>query len=192
MKKRKKFNLSEALADIVFELVVILVLLGVGYLVCMLLEPIFSVNLSDLELIAFIGWIAVILLFVAAVIISKLFKKKSGVTHQMKLAPAPFSMIKSGQKTIELRLLDEKRQKIKVGDTIVFTNTETKDTLTVTVKKLHKFASFTELYSKLDLLQCGYTAETVKTASPEDMNQYYSLEKQEKYGVLGIEILIKP
>ncbi|MBR2861735.1 MAG: ASCH domain-containing protein [Clostridia bacterium] len=110
----------------------------------------------------------------------------------MKLAPAPFSMIKSGQKTIELRLLDEKRQKIKVGDTIVFTNTETKDTLTVTVKKLHKFASFTELYSKLDLLQCGYTAETVKTASPEDMNQYYSLEKQEKYGVLGIEILIKP
>ena len=47
--------------------------------------------------------------------------------HNMKLNPYPFEMIKSGQKTIELRLLDEKRQLIKVGDTIVFTNTSTNE-----------------------------------------------------------------
>ena len=41
----------------------------------------------------------------------------------MKLNPAPFAMIKSGKKTIELRLFDEKRQQIKAGDAIEFTNT---------------------------------------------------------------------
>lgn len=41
--------------------------------------------------------------------------------HQMKLVDAPFELIRSGQKTIELRLNDEKRQIIKIGDFIVFT-----------------------------------------------------------------------
>ena len=40
--------------------------------------------------------------------------------HNMKLQPEPLEMIKSGQKTYELRLWDAKRQKISVGDTIEF------------------------------------------------------------------------
>ena len=44
--------------------------------------------------------------------------------HFMKLDPQPFESIKSGEKTIELRLFDEKRQLINVGDTIVFTDTQ--------------------------------------------------------------------
>ena len=40
-----------------------------------------------------------------------IFKKKK-TTHAMNLNPAPFEMIKRGAKTIELRLFDEKRQKI--------------------------------------------------------------------------------
>lgn len=40
--------------------------------------------------------------------------------HNMKLQPEPFEMIKCGQKTYELRLLDTKRQKVSVGDTMVF------------------------------------------------------------------------
>ena len=46
------------------------------------------------------------------------------MNHNMNLSPVPFEMIKSGQKTIELRLNDEKRQRIKTGDTIIFSNTE--------------------------------------------------------------------
>ena len=38
----------------------------------------------------------------------------------MKLNKEPFEKIKSGEKTIELRLYDEKRRKIKAGDTICF------------------------------------------------------------------------
>ncbi|MBQ8768406.1 MAG: ASCH domain-containing protein [Oscillospiraceae bacterium] len=108
--------------------------------------------------------------------------------HSMKLHADPFEKIKSGEKTIELRLYDEKRQQIKTGDCIVFTNTATGEQLYKTVKKLHLFASFEELYQNLPLLQCGYTAEDVATAHPDDMAQYYSAEEQEKYGVVGIEL----
>ena len=55
---------------------------------------------------------------------------------------------------------------------------------------LHLFKNFGELYAALPLLRCGYTEETIGTAIPEDMNQYYSVEEQARYGVVGIEIRI--
>ena len=108
--------------------------------------------------------------------------------HSMKLHPLPFAMIKSGKKTIELRLFDEKRQLLRAGDVIVFTNTATGETLQATVLKLHRFDSFEDLYKTLPLLQCGYTAEDIDTAHPSDMEQYYSAEEQQTYGVVGIEL----
>ena len=39
--------------------------------------------------------------------------------HKMNLAAEPFEQIASGRKTIEMRLLDEKRQKLMIGDLIV-------------------------------------------------------------------------
>jgi len=108
--------------------------------------------------------------------------------HNMKLHSTPFEMIKSGEKTIELRLFDEKRQQVKVGDKIIFTNTTTGETLNRTVVKLHRFDSFEELYKSLPLLQCGYTVNDVDSAKPSDMEQYYSIEEQNQYGVVGIEL----
>ena len=108
--------------------------------------------------------------------------------YKKNLNPEPFEMIKSWTKTIELRLFDEKRQKIKVGDCIVFTETVTGEKLSVKVEKLHRFDSFDELYKSLPLLECGYTEKTVADAKPSDMQKYYSLEEQKKYGVVGIEI----
>ena len=108
--------------------------------------------------------------------------------HEMKLQPQPFSMIKSGEKTIELRLFDEKRQKIKAGDKIVFTNSQTGETLNMVVVKLHVFSNFAQLYASLPLLECGYTAQDIGTAHPSDMEQYYSVQEQSKYGVVGIEL----
>ncbi|MGN1131668.1 MAG: ASCH domain-containing protein [Ruminococcus sp.] len=113
------------------------------------------------------------------------------MTHNMKLNPEPFNMISSGQKTIELRLNDEKRQMIKIGDEIVFTNTsDSEQKITAVVVDLHKFNSFKELYSALPLLKCGYTEKDIIKANPKDMELYYSKEQQKKYGVLGIEIRV--
>jgi len=109
----------------------------------------------------------------------------------MNLNPHPFRAISEGKKTIELRLFDEKRRLINVGDQIVFTNTDNEDQrITVQVIGLHKFDSFDELYKNLPLLKCGYTEENINNAKPEDMESYYSPEKQKLYGVLGIEVKI--
>lgn len=109
--------------------------------------------------------------------------------HVMNLTPAPMQEIRTGNKTIELRLNDEKRKQISVGDTIKFINTEdSNDTLRVKVVDLFLFSSFAEIYDNLPLLNCGYNEDNINTASPEDMEMYYSREKQNKYGVVGIEI----
>lgn len=109
--------------------------------------------------------------------------------HVMNLTPAPMQEIRTGNKTIELRLNDEKRKQISVGDTIKFINTEdSNDTLRVKVVDLFLFSSFAELYDNLPLLNCGYNEDNINTALPEDMEMYYSREKQNKYGVVGIEI----
>lgn len=100
-------------------------------------------------------------------------------------------MIKSGSKTIELRLYDEKRREIQVGDTILFTNTENGEHLSVRVLALSVFDSFEELYRNLPLLKCGYTEEDIASASPDDMDAYYSKEKQKEYGVVGITIVLE-
>lgn len=108
--------------------------------------------------------------------------------HAMKLNSEPFNKIKSGIKTIELRLYDEKRRQISIGDTIVFTNTLDKTAIRVRVKAVHVFKSFCELYDALPLLKCGYTATDINQASPIDMEKYYSKEQQNQFGVVGIEI----
>lgn len=111
------------------------------------------------------------------------------MNHTMKLDPVPFAQIKSGVKTIELRLYDEKRWQIAVGDTIFFTSTEDPgQTIAARVDALYRFPSFAELYLSLPLLRCGYTAETVAQASPADMERYYSRERQRQYGVVGIAL----
>lgn len=106
--------------------------------------------------------------------------------HFMKLQNEPFTNIKRGTKTVEMRLFDEKRKQIKVGDTIEFTNIATSEKLYAKVIALHKFKNFEELYSHFDKTQLGY--KQTEIASPNDMNQYYTNEDIEKYGVLGIEI----
>lgn len=106
----------------------------------------------------------------------------------MNLATSPFEMIKSGEKTIELRLYDEKRREVGVGDTIEFTNAESGEKISARVKAIYVFDSFEELYSRLPLEKCGYKKEELATASPCDMEKYYSAEEQKNSGVCGIEI----
>ena len=111
------------------------------------------------------------------------------MTHTMNLHAQPFEMIANGQKTYELRLNDEKRRLIHIGDEIVFTNTATPEqTLRVRVIGLHRYANFAALYAALPLDKCGYLPEELAQASPTDMEAYYTPEKQRQYGVLGIEI----
>ena len=104
----------------------------------------------------------------------------------MRLHNGPFERIKSGTKTIEMRLNDEKRQMIKVGHFIKFVNRVTEEELTALVKGLYYYESFDELYKHFDKVSIGYREDD--DADPNDMSQYYSNEDIENYGVVGIEI----
>jgi ASC-1-like (ASCH) protein len=53
--------------------------------------------------------------------------------HTIKLQPHPFDKIKEGSKTIEVRLFDEKRRAMQLGDTIEFRR-EPEQSETVTVE----------------------------------------------------------
>jgi len=109
--------------------------------------------------------------------------------HKMHLKQEPFGKIKNGTKTIELRLNDEKRQQIKIGDFIEFSQLESNsnhDKLTVRVTALHHFNSFAELYSSLPKEKLGYAVS--ETPDSDHMDEYYPRERQEQYGVLGIEL----
>ena len=106
--------------------------------------------------------------------------------HEMKLNNGPFKNIKDGTKTIELRLNDKKRQLLKIKDLIEFTNRETLEQMLVEIINLYHYPSFEELYKHFDKVAMGYKED--EEANPKDMEEYYSKEEQEKYGVLGIEI----
>lgn len=106
--------------------------------------------------------------------------------YNMNLNNRPFKSIKEGTKTIELRLNDEKRSLLKVGDEIEFTNRDTNEKLSVDIIRLHKYPSFKELYKHFNKIEMGYAED--EPSESKDMEAYYSKEEQDKYGVLGIEI----
>ena len=106
--------------------------------------------------------------------------------YEMKLDNEPFKAIKNGTKTLELRLNDEKRKLLTVGDYIEFTNRVTNEKLLVEVIDLFKYNSFEELYKHFNKIEMGYSIN--EEANPKDMENYYSKEEQETSGVLGIKI----
>ena len=107
--------------------------------------------------------------------------------HSMKLFPEPFAMIEKGIKTIELRLNDPKRRRIRPGDIIRFENTEDEtEVLRASVDRVSVFDSFAQLYAALPLLKCGYTPDNIDKASPHDMDTIYTLKQQKDWGVVGI------
>ena len=96
--------------------------------------------------------------------------------------------MEEGYKTIEMRLNDEKRRLLSIGDFIIFTHTEDKNkSLLTIIKDLKQYPNFKKLYedtpNKLDL---GYLED--ETPHYEDMYDYYSKERIDKYHVLAIHL----
>ena len=107
--------------------------------------------------------------------------------HPMKLQSEPFAQILAGTKKIEIRLFDEKRQKIHVGDTIIFSCMDNElDTIQTKVTDLVQFARFKELFNKYE--PTSYGADNVNDY--KSMYQYYSEEEEQKYGVLAIHLQV--
>ena len=103
--------------------------------------------------------------------------------HQMKLNEDPFERIKNGTKTIEFRLYDEKRRKVKIGDKIEFSKLpDLQEKILVDVLDLYTEPSFEELFEKL------YEDKELAKQKANAMYEIYSPENKKKYGVVGIKI----
>lgn len=108
--------------------------------------------------------------------------------HEMKLQPEYYNYILNGTKRIEIRIFDEKRQQIKIGDTIKFLKEpELNETFNAKVVGLLRYNSFKEMFNDFDISILSDKSMT-KEELINVLGQFYTKEKQEKYGVLGIRI----
>ena len=98
--------------------------------------------------------------------------------------------MKKGTKRVELRLLDEKRREIRVGDKIVFTHTENSDEkIFARVIGLHVYPDFDGVTADFFRSEMGFADRTERVG--DIMREYYSDEDVRKYGALAIRILLE-
>ena len=115
---------------------------------------------------------------------------KHPLVIEMTLNDEPFKQIYDGIKTVEIRLNDEKRQRLQVGDIIQFIRKDhIEDHVRTNVVALHKFASFKELFSSNLTTKTGFAGYTTEEAI-DKMHEYYDETNENKYGVLAIEIKV--
>lgn len=95
--------------------------------------------------------------------------------YEMNLNASPFEKIAFGSKTIELRIFDEKRRRIDIWDRIVFTNLDdSMKKIAVTVRSLHRYASFEDLFADIPLEKCGNISTGTPDMAAVGMSKYYT------------------
>ena len=110
-------------------------------------------------------------------------------TYNLNLQDRFFNYIKNGTKRIELRLYDEKRQKIQLNDDLVFANSKGEQ-LTAKVIGLLRYNNFDDLFKDFDIdimADKSMTKEDLMSA----LCEFYTSEKQAKYGVIGLRIQLR-
>ena len=107
-------------------------------------------------------------------------------TYDMKLQKEYYDYIKNGTKRIEIRLNDEKRQKLKINDIICFHQVDNENEyFKVRIKGLLHYQNIETLISNHDIKLLAH-----ENMSKEELinifNNIYQKDEQDKYGVLGI------
>ncbi len=109
--------------------------------------------------------------------------------YEMNLKAEPFEKMKSGKKSVELRLFDHKRRRIDVGDRIIFTNLDDPvQKIAAIVKSLHRYQTFEDLFAEIPPEKCGSSKGETPEKASAGMHKYYTDEQIQTYGVIGIEI----
>lgn len=103
---------------------------------------------------------------------------------EMNLSDKFFSLLGKGLKDIEVRLLDEKRSLLKVGDTITFNNST--NYISTKVINIEIFDSFEDLLNNISTERIGLSP--LKDVALNELSLIYPKEKAEKYKIIAIEI----
>ena len=111
-------------------------------------------------------------------------------THRMKLLKEPYEEIKSGRKNVEMRLYDEKRREIAVGDLIVFSlESFDKEEICAKVTDTYIYEDFHSLAENFDPESLGFAGKDPEYIS-NYMGKIYGVEEIEKYGTVAIKIVL--
>lgn len=108
--------------------------------------------------------------------------------HEMKLSDLPFQATCSGKKTIEIRLNDDRRASLNIGDLILFQN-DRLGTIKTRIISIKKYKCMSDLISAEDFLKTGGIYQNTDSWI-EAINTYYSISNQNKHGLLSIEIAL--
>ena len=112
------------------------------------------------------------------------------MVHEMKLKPQYFDLIKCGKKIYEIRLNDEKRQQMKIGDSLIFKREpEMIELLNTKIENLIYFETFEEMIQTLSPEQIGFK-DSIKSEILDLYYRFYTKEEEKKYGVVAIKVRI--
>ena len=118
----------------------------------------------------------------------KEIKRGEGIT--MHLDPRFFDLMKTHGKTIEIRPLDEKREKIKIGDTIYFIkNSHRVQLLKTVVTDIERFQNFEDVYASFDPAEIGFRGMGILDFL-EKINEFYPDPESYARGVLAFHLSI--
>ncbi len=108
-------------------------------------------------------------------------------TFQMKLHDIPFDATKEKRKTIEVRLNDERRKNIRIGDLLEFDRQSGAEKIKTLVLAIRTYNSLEELTLKENFKKTGgiYKDRAHWIAA---INSYYSEAEQNSYGLIVFEI----
>lgn len=104
--------------------------------------------------------------------------------HELNLNKLSFQKIVDGSKIIELRLFDEKRRKIQLGDTLTFH--ENDNSSNMISKKVIGLVHFPDFETLIEYLPLSFFGHNSKDEVKSGVNAIYSLERQRENSVLGI------
>ena len=102
-----------------------------------------------------------------------------------------FDAIQNKTKRVEIRLLDEKRSKLKIGDMITFTNyDDSSKSFDTEITNLLVFNDINEVLNNYDI-SLLLSKSTKKDDLINIFNSIYSIEERNKYKIICIEFKIK-
>ena len=96
--------------------------------------------------------------------------------YGMQILDEYFQDMKNGNRRIEFRLYDEKRRKIRIGDSIEFSNLSTNEKMEARVIGLLIYKDFPTMFTDLGIVDDG------------TMDELYDPLAQRKFGVMGIRV----
>ncbi|MFC1698052.1 ASCH domain-containing protein [Nanoarchaeota archaeon] len=107
--------------------------------------------------------------------------------YKMRLHPDQFNLVALGKKKIEVRVNDEKRQKLCENDTIQFLKRPDEiEEIFVEIIKLSYYKSFSEVFNKFPNDELGIDIKMSEKDYIAHQRQYYNEDEEKKYGVVVI------